>query len=140
VNYVDDRLLQLQYLIVRGTSEGILAVRSQVNSHVPLYTRDSVRAALQPDKGDYDPIFAIYLAALLAPPETEPEILAWYQDAMSSRDAEVRRAAYAATTYPAWRAFEQPLKLASERDPDPVARDLASRALSSLTRNIWSKG
>jgi hypothetical protein len=139
VTYVDDHVLPLQYLIVRGSPEDVRAVHDQVSPKMPFYSLDSARTFLNPSRADHDPILALYLAALIAPAHADPEILRWFQDAMESSDPELRRAAYAATTYPAWREFEPWLRSASTSDPDPAAKDTATRALAGLTKNVWEK-
>jgi hypothetical protein len=140
VTYVDDKLVTVQYLIVEGTDEEVAAVRESVNQRAPFYTRDSVRALLDPAADSYDPILGLYVAALIAPPEAEPEVLTWISDAMRHSNPMLRRAAYFATSYPGWREFEPLLVKASQEDPDPEAREMAARALSSLTRHVWKEG
>ncbi len=140
ITYVDDQLLHSQYLIVEGTSEEVMTVHELVNPRAPFCSRDSVRAMLDPAGDCYDPILGLYVAALIAPPEAEPEILSWIRNAMEHPDPVVRRAAYFATSYPGWREFEPLLVQASEQDPDPEARDLATRAVASLTRHVWKEG
>jgi hypothetical protein len=139
VTYVDDRVIGLQYLAVEGTSETILAVAQKVDPFLPFYTHESVKKFLMRGAPEYDPVLALYVAALIAPPWGDPEILDWFRAAMKDPDPRIRRAAYFATTYPGWREFDEMLKERSEHDPDSEARISATKAHSSLVRNVWSK-
>lgn len=139
VIYVDDQLLDLQYLIIRSTPSIILAINEQVSRFAPFYLLNDIRDFFDEASINYDPILAIYLAALLAPLEAESEFLNWFHMAMINPNADVRRASYTAATYPSWREFEQPMRSASESEQDVEAKDLATRALTSMVNNVWSK-
>ncbi|MCC7173997.1 MAG: hypothetical protein IT159_02280 [Bryobacterales bacterium] len=140
VTYVDDKLVEAQYLLVGGTQEEVASVRESVSALAPFYTKDSIRVMLDPAAGSYNPILGLYVAALTAPPEAEPEILSWFRDAMAHSNPVLRRAAYFATSYPGWREFEPMLVKAGEEDPDAEARDLAVKALASLRKHVWKEG
>ncbi len=139
ITYVDDYLMQLQYLVVEGTPEEILAVACHVDPYLPFYTHDSIAAMMSLESSQYDPILAIYIAALIASADPDPEILSWFKVAMSSDDPSVRSAAYFATTYPGWREFKPMLTRASREDSNHDAREMAAKALSSLTSNVWTE-
>ena len=139
VTYVDDRLLQLQYLIVEGPIHALMAIHESVSPRSPFYSRDLIRELMDPARPDSDPILGLYVAALIAPQEADPEILSWFADAMRHSDLAVRRAAYFATTYPGWPEFEPLLLKASEEDPTPEGRKAAAETIASLKRHAWKE-
>ena len=102
-------------------------------------SRGSVRQLMDPVGEPYDPVLGLYVAALIAPAYADAEILSWIAEAMRHPNAEVRRAACFAATYPGWREFEPLLVRAAESDPAAEVRQFASRTLDALRRNAWKE-
>ena len=136
IYYVDDHLIKVPYLIVRGPDreEAVLEVRLLIPSFdLVRAIPDALCAATREDK--VEAIRRIAVLAFASPPLRI--VLTVFDGAFTDADPEVRRMAVGASTYPAWREFEPRLEILANGDEDDGVRDLAVRTLAALRRHDW---
>ena len=137
VYYIDDHLIGVPYLIVRGPdSERAL---EDVMETLPSHTLDpAIMNALAARESEDKKTAIRRIGVLSGAAEPDPAVLALFDAAFIDPDPEVRRAAIGAATYPAWREFEPRLEILVEHDEDESVRDLAQRALAAFRANEWA--
>lgn len=137
LSYVEDRAIGLRYLSLQGKDAEQLAER--IEKIVPIVTPESVYAMLHGATSRDEWITAIYHAAAVSSGDLDRGLLAGFQKAMMHPDADVRKAALFAASYPGWEELREPLERMRDSDPDHSVRVMAGMTLNALEQNVWSK-
>lgn len=138
VHYIEDRLIEVDYLLVRGHDRAqVVHTVSALMPVVPIHrlVEEALDAQSPPERVD-----AIRRLAASAKEEADERILYVFARYFEDPDEGVRAAAIFAATYPAWHRFEGPLRRLGDHDPSERVRDLAQRALQSLGLHGWTAG
>lgn len=137
ISYVEDYCIGVRYLSVQGPDTAILAAR--IPELLPLLSREDVIHMLRDASTREEEIAAIDHLAAIAGLQFDSGLFQLILKALESDDAEVRKAAIFASSYPAWRELEVPLQQIRANDTDPLVRELAGITMDSIARHVWNK-
>jgi hypothetical protein len=136
ISYVEDFGIGVRYLAVQGPDAAELSDR--IPKLLPLVSRDDVLRMARNASTRDERVAAVYHIAAVSTPRFDSDLFQLILEALESDDAEVRKAAIFASSYPAWRELEIPLQRARANDTDPAVRELADITIKSITRHVWN--
>lgn len=136
VYYIDDHLIHVAYLLVRGAERE--RAMATVQLLVPAYGMERAAREALAARTPAEKITAIRgIAVLAAAGDVHRGALSIFDAGFIDPDPEVRRTTIGASTYPAWREFESRLEIMIAHDNDESVRDLARRAITALREHDW---
>lgn len=133
VHYIEDGLLGLLYVIVMGEQAAELdaSLRRGLNTVRPevalAWLEDATWAGARVQA-------VAYLAA--AADQAAPDVIHAFERLMHDPDADVRRAALFAATYPRWPQLLAPVQGVAEHDTDSDVRAAAEEVAQVLARHL----
>jgi len=137
LSYLEDRAIGLRYLSLQGKDAAELA--EQIKQMIPVVPVEAVYQMLDAATSRDEWIAAIYHAAAVSSEDLDPQLLSYFEKAMTHPEPDVRKAALFAASYPGWRELRGPLERLRDHDPDPAVRTMAEMTLNSLAQNVWDK-
>lgn len=130
IHYVEDDVTGIKYMVFKG--EDTDALVATLTSGVRAYTKDELLKLVHGAKTPDDVSFAYYRLAIMAPVETDPEILHAFEQAFSSDDAAIRDMALGAASYIEWDKLTSLVRRLSTEDPDERVRETATLLLEAM--------
>jgi hypothetical protein len=134
IHWIEDHILDLSYLLLEGERQEDTA--REIASAIPTYGREDLRELVEGASDWDDFMVALQHVAAAAPPEFDPEIFGWFEQAFEHEHPTVRKIAALSTAYPAWPEFRALLAEAANNDDVPEVRDVASRMLEDLDEKL----
>jgi hypothetical protein len=134
IHYIEDFLLGVSYLLLRGEEPALVAER--VRKKLPTYSVDEIKRLVAQGKTRDEQIRAIYLVAAATTPRFDASLYRLFEITLASNNPEVRSAAILGMGYAAWPEFKALLQPIEATDPDARVREDARAMLESLER-VW---
>lgn len=132
VHYIEDELIGVSYLVVRGERE--IAVAQDVADGVGTVGAADAAAMVRSATTSADRLRGLAYVAAIAPAERDDELLRALSETLGDADPEVRRGAVFACTYPSWPELDAVLERVSTDDPLPELRQVAAQTLTAIRR------
>ncbi len=139
VHFVEDPMVDLDYIIVEGKSEEREKVARLIREKLDIYDDEDIAELIENAQTPNERISAVQHAALAAPLEFDETYFKYVTDALADPNPEVRRAALTTTAYVAWRQLKEPMEKVSQSDPDPAIREFAAFGIRSLEKHNWEE-
>jgi hypothetical protein len=133
VHYIEDSLLGIDYLVIQG--EELDEVEARTRAALPALSEQEVRMMMGTAVTADEQVRALPCAALVAPVSFDVEFYRWFEHALHSPEARVRKLTILATGYVGWREFCAPLAELASTDGDSQVREDARAMLESFAKS-----